>query len=89
MAVSIAGSLVPCNEKLKYLRVVISSQDCLSFDQQLNSIISAYNYYLRAFRLIRPALTFDLATAIGDYCNSLLVGASTSAGCSKSLRLHH
>ena len=91
VAVSIAGSLVLCNETQKYLSVVISSQDCLSFNQLLNSIISACNYHLRAFCHIRPALTFDLATAIGgaivlshlDYCNSLLVGASTSAGCSK------
>ena len=79
------------------LRVVISSQGCLSFDKQLNSIISACNNHLRAFCHIRPALTFDLATAIGqaivlshlDYCYSLLVGASTSAGCSKSLCSHH
>jgi hypothetical protein len=57
-----------------------------SFDKHAAAVTSACNYYLRALRHIRNALSDDVSKRIGcsivgaklDYCNSLLYGSQAS-----------
>ena len=80
----VAGSEIDCSSKLKCLGFMFDP--LLSCDSQVDSVVSACNYHLKAFRHIRPALSEDLAATVGraivmsrlDYCNSLYAGLSQS-----------
>ena len=51
---------------------------CLSFDDQITSVVKACNYHLAALRHIKPVLSKDVASTacsivgtILDYCNGM------------------
>ena len=83
-SISVAGSPIKLQSSIKNLGVYLDSK--MSFDKQVSEICKASYFHIRALRHIRSSLTTEacktIATAIVgsrlDYCNSLLVGTSTS-----------
>ena len=83
-SISVAGSPIKLQSSIKNLGVYLDSK--MSFDKQVSEICKSSYFHIRALRHIRSSLTTEacktIATAIVgsrlDYCNSLLVGTSTS-----------
>ena len=83
-SISVAGSPIKFQSSIKNLGVYLDSK--MSFDKQVSEICKASYFHIRALRHTRSSLTTEacktIATAIVgsrlDYCNSLLVGTSTS-----------
>src|SRR6218665_1630344 len=69
---------------VKLLGVIFDST--LSMDKQVNAVVKACNFHIRALRHVRSCLTPEAARTISiglvtsklDYCNSLLYGTSES-----------
>src|SRR6218665_2181855 len=69
---------------VKLLGVIFYST--LSMDKQVNAVVKACNFHIRALRHVRSCLTPEAARTISiglvtsklDYCNSLLYGTSES-----------
>jgi hypothetical protein len=80
----IGGASVAIVDSVKLLGVIFDST--LSMDKQVNAVVKACNYHIRALRHVRPCLTPEAARTISiglvtsrlDYCNSLLYGTSES-----------
>ncbi len=71
-------------DNVKLLGVIFDST--LSMDKQVNAVVKACNFHIRALRHVRSCLTPEAARTISiglvtsklDYCNSLLYGTSES-----------
>ena len=82
--VDVAGTSVQLSKKVKILGATLDQQ--LTFHDHVNTVCSASFYHLRSFRHVRPALTQDIAKALGsavigtklDYANSILHGTSSA-----------
>src|SRR6218665_1057830 len=69
-------------DNVKLLGVILDST--LSMDKQVNAVVKACNFHIRALRHVRSCLTPEAAQTISiglvtsklDYCNSLLYGTS-------------
>ena len=80
----IGDASVAIVESVKPLGVILDST--LSMDKQVNALVKACNFHIRALRHVRSCLTpgaartisIGLVTSRLDYCNSLLYGTSES-----------
>ena len=80
----IGDASVAIVESVKLLGVILDST--LSMDKQVNALVKACNFDIRALRHVRSCLTpgaartisIGLVTSRLDYCNSLLYGTSES-----------
>ena len=78
----IDGINVPVSDSLKTLGVTLDTH--LSMDKHVLAVSRTCNFHLRALRLIRPALTLEMASTIAsslihsrlDYANAVLFGIS-------------
>ena len=76
------GINVPVSDSLKTLGVTLDTH--LSMDKHVLAVSRTCNFHLRALRLIRPALTLEMASTIAsslihsglDYANAVLFGIS-------------
>jgi len=83
-AVKVADTTVPLTTTVMRLGVTVDST--LSFDQHVNNVCKAAHYHVRALRRIRRCVSVDDAKAVTtallssrlDYCNSVLSGTSQS-----------
>jgi len=81
-SIIIDGINVPVSDSLKTLGVTLDSH--LTMDKHVLTVSRACNFHLRALRLIRPALTLEMASSIAsslihsrlDYPNAVLLGIS-------------
>ena len=82
--VDVAGTSVQLSKKVEILGATLDQQ--LTFHYHVNTVCSASFYHLRSFRHVRPALTQDIAKALGsavigtklDYAKSILHGTSSA-----------
>ena len=80
----ISDASVAIVDSVKLLNVILDLT--LSMDKQVNALVKACNFHIRALRHVRSGLTPEAARTISiglvssrlDYCNSLLYGTSES-----------
>ncbi len=81
-SIIIDGINIPVSDSLKTLGVTLDSH--LTMDKHVLTVSRACNFHLRALRLIRPALTLEMASSVAsslihsrlDYANAVLLGIS-------------